>query len=149
MATTTGVSRLAVILPVLLIAGGCASPPPRLERKRPPLELKRCGAEVSRHGEGYDANARECIWQAYTARDPAEFSTTRHTIEGDPIRYTVQITPRGVEVTVDSKDRFGQQGVFTHTCRALERIKQEERPDRFGFALSGCTGGGAERLAVP
>jgi hypothetical protein len=139
---------LAVIIPTLL-AAGCSSPPPRLERKKPALELKPCGTEVSRHGQGYNTEGRNCIWQAYLDREPAVFTTTLHTIEGDPIVYKVQVTPRGVNVTVDSKDRFGQQGVFTHTCRAFERIKQEDRPDRFGFALSGCTGGGTDRLAVP
>lgn len=153
MANPTGAS-LAVIVSFFLApsaAGlaGCSPPPPRLQRAKPKLELKPCGNEVSRHGSGYDAKARECIWQAYSAHEPAEFSTTRYTIEGDPISYRIQITPEGVVVTVDSKDRFGQQGVFTHTCQALERIKQEEQPDRFGFALSGCTGGGADRLGVP
>jgi hypothetical protein len=144
----TGIVALAVVIPVLL-ASGCSPPRPRLERAAPRLDLKPCGAEVQRHGAGYDAAARECIWQAYLAREPAELTTTRHTMEGDPVTSTIQITPKGVVVVIDSKDRYGQQGVFTHTCRALERIRQSARADRYGFALSGCEGGGAERVAVP
>lgn len=137
---------LALAVP---IAAACSSPPPDLRRTPPKVTLKPCGTETIVHGSGYDAAARECIWQAYVAREPAEFTTTHTTIEGDPIVYKVQITPKGFVVTVDSKDRYGAQGVSTHTCEAFERIRQEANPDRFGFALSRCTGGGKDRIAVP
>lgn len=142
--------RLAGALTLaVLVAAACSSPAPDLRRAPPKVTLKPCGVETIVHGSGYDGAARECIWQAYVAREPAEFTTTHTTIEGDPIVYRIQITLKGFIVTVDSKDRYGTQGVFTHTCGAFERIRQEEHPDRFGFALSKCTGGGKDRIAVP
>jgi hypothetical protein len=137
----------AVLLAVLV--AGCSGAPEKKQIAEPEPALKPCGSEIIQRGGGYDAAARECIWQSYKARELAQFTTTRFTIEGDPISYRIEVTPPGVVVVVDSKDRFGLKGVFRHTCRAFERIAQEDRPDRFGFALSGCAGGGADRLAVP
>ncbi|HSN97162.1 MAG TPA: hypothetical protein VLS89_02655 [Candidatus Nanopelagicales bacterium] len=148
MAHPTGVLPPAVFVAASL-ALACSSPPPPLRRSPPKLELKPCGTEELRHGEGYNAAARECLWQAYQDRQPAEFTTTLYTIEGDPISYRVQLTPKAYIVTVDSKDRYGTQGVMTHKCETFERIRQDERPDRFGFALSRCTGGGSDRVGVP
>ncbi|EYF02355.1 Hypothetical protein CAP_7284 [Chondromyces apiculatus DSM 436] len=139
---------LGAVLASALVTLGCASESQALRRSAPKLELKPCGKEKVVHGEGYDAAARECIWKAYLARDAAEFTTTHVTIEGDPIAYTIQIKP-DVVVTVDNQDRYGQKGVSTHTCQAMERIRQEKQPERFGFALTGCVGGGMTRLAVP
>lgn len=139
-------------VPVALLALVWCAPPEEPDAPSGPPGPRSCGVEVVRLGQGYDAAARACFWEAYKARDPAQLTTTWHTIEGDPVTYTLTITRAGVEVVVDSKDRFGQQGVHTHTCRNLEQIMQDPKmgqKDRFGFALSGCTGGGADRLGVP
>jgi len=151
MDSPTGTLAAAVVRFSLLAAflAACSSPPPPKPKPPSPPEPRSCGAEVVRRGEGYDGGARACIWNAYKTREHARFTTTRYTIEGDPISYTITITPTGFEVVVDSKDRLGQRGVFKHTCRTFERIVQEENAERFGFALSGCTGAGADRLAVP
>lgn len=141
--------RSIAALALLLLACSCGSAPEKVQSAPPAPPLKQCGTEVVKRGEGYNAAARECIWQAYKDREPAEFTTTRYTIEGDPITYHVEVTLTGVVVVVDSKDRYALRGVFRHACRNFERIMQEGTDDRFGFALSGCSGGGAERFAVP
>ncbi|AKT35974.1 hypothetical protein [Chondromyces crocatus] len=147
MSRSTGALLIAV-LGSLMFTTGCSSGPRSLRRTPPKVELRPCGNEKVEHGEGYDAKARDCIWKAYVDRELAEFKTTHFTIEGDPISYKIQINPN-VTVTVDNQDRYGQKGVSNHTCQAMERIRQEKQPERFGFALSGCTGGGMARLAVP
>ncbi|WP_437674720.1 hypothetical protein [Sorangium sp. So ce131] len=133
----------------VLLASSCASTSDKVESAPPEPPLKPCGTEVVRRGDGYDGAARECIWQAYKDREPAVFTTTRYTIEGDPITYRLEVTLTGVVVVVNSKDRYAQQGTFRHTCRNLERIAQDGTENRFGFALSACAGGGADRFAVP
>jgi hypothetical protein len=151
MHPSTGTLAPAVIRSVVLIAliAACSPSPEPKGPPAPPPGPRSCGTETLRLDSGYDAAARGCIWDAYKAHDPAQFTTTRYTIEGDPITYTITITRLGIDVVVNSKDRLGQHGVFKHSCRNFERIMQEERKDRFGFALSGCTGGGTDRLAVP
>ncbi|XXX75884.1 hypothetical protein WMF30_50360 [Sorangium sp. So ce134] len=141
--------RSLAALALSLLATSCSSAPEKLQSGPATPPPKQCGTEVVKHGNGYNGAARECIWQAYKNRDPSEFTTTRYTIEGDPVTYRLEVTLTGVEVVVDSKDRYALKGVFRHTCRNLERIMQEGSEDRFGFALSACSGGGAERLAVP
>ncbi|KYF64386.1 DUF4362 domain-containing protein [Sorangium cellulosum] len=141
--------RSLAVLALALLAASCSSAADKVQSGPATPPLKQCGTEVVRHGDGYNGAARECIWQAYRNREPSEFKTTRYTIEGDPVSYHLEVTATGVVVVVDSKDRYAMQGVFRHACRNLERIMQEGTEDRFGFALSACSGGGAERLAVP
>ncbi|XXT18620.1 hypothetical protein WME94_51175 [Sorangium sp. So ce429] len=141
--------RSFAALALLLLASSCSSAPEKVQSGPATPPLKQCGTEVVRHGEGYNGAARECIWQAYRNREPSEFTTTRYTIEGDPVTYRLEVTVTGVVVVMDSKDRYALRGVFRHSCRNLERIAQEGTEDRFGFALSACSGGGAERFAVP
>ncbi|WP_437656886.1 hypothetical protein [Sorangium sp. So ce1182] len=141
--------RSLAALALLLLATSCSSAPEKVQSGPETPPLKQCGTEVVRRGDGYNSAARECIWQAYRAREPSEFTTTRYTIEGDPVTYRLEVTVTGVVVVVDSKDRYALRGVFRHSCRNLERIAQEGAEDRFGFALSACSGGGAERFAVP
>ncbi|MCC6557627.1 MAG: hypothetical protein IT372_32135 [Polyangiaceae bacterium] len=133
---------------VILLAA-CSEPPPAKYKPPAPPGPRSCGEEIAKKVDDYNAMGRSCIWEAYKARDPAQFTTTRYTIEGDPITYTITVTRKGVDVVVDSKDRLGQQGVFRHTCRTFEQIFQDGNKGRFGFALTGCTGGGAQRVAVP
>ncbi|WP_438016534.1 hypothetical protein WMF18_37910 [Sorangium sp. So ce315] len=141
--------RSLAALALAALAASCSSAPDKGPSGPATPPLKQCGTEVVRRGDGYNGAARECIWQAYKNREPSEFKTTRYTIEGDPVSYHLEVTATGVVVVVDSKDRYALQGVFRHSCRNLERIMQEGTDDRFGFALSACSGGGAERLAVP
>ncbi|WP_437547474.1 hypothetical protein WME95_46825 [Sorangium sp. So ce327] len=142
--------RSLASLALFLLASSCSSSPDKVQSGPLTPPLKQCGTEVVKRGDGYNGAARECIWQAYRNHDPSEFTTTRYTIEGDPVTYRLEVTLTGVVVVVNSKDRYALRGVFRHECRNLERIMQEGTDDgRFGFALSACSGGGADRFAVP
>lgn len=106
-----------------------------------------CGREVQLHGQGYDAAARKCLWDAYQAKKPAGLSLTRHTIEGDPITFTLRVLEdSSIEVVEDNQDRFGARGVRRSTCKTLEQRPSAD--GRSGFVLSGCVGG-AEKIEVP
>ncbi|HVK63473.1 MAG TPA: hypothetical protein VM694_03305 [Polyangium sp.] len=98
-----------------------------------------CGRETNVHGTGYDAAARACLWDAWLNGGAAGLMITMHTVEGDPISYMLRVRPgRVVDVTEDSRDRFGSPGVTRTTCRTLE--KRAGSGDRFGFVLRGCEG---------
>ncbi|MDI1450318.1 hypothetical protein [Polyangium sp. 6x1] len=106
-----------------------------------------CGRETNVHGSGYDAAARSCLWDAWRNGSAAGLVITMHTVEGDPITYTLRVRPGPVvDVTVDSRDRFGSPGVTRATCRTLE--KSAGTGDRFGFALRGCEGRASE-IVIP
>ncbi len=110
----------------------------------PASELRQCGVEVmvtSKPFEGKDAVARDCLWQAYQAGQPARFTTTAITVEGDPITFDITLVgPRWITVTVTSADTFGMRGVFPHRCGMMERQPAQSgvAGDPAGFRLSDC-----------
>jgi hypothetical protein len=60
--------------------------------------------------------------------------TVRYTVEGDPITYQAKITLPGkrIELSIDSKDRFGPHGQFRHVCEGVEREPLTT------YVLTGC-----------
>ena len=106
-----------------------------------------CGRETNVHGEGYDAAARACLWDAWTNRSAAGLVIKMHTVEGDPITYSIRVRPGPiVDVTEDNRDRFGSPGVHRSTCKTLE--KRAGTGERFGFVLRGCEGHASE-IMIP
>ncbi|MDC3955961.1 DUF4362 domain-containing protein [Polyangium jinanense] len=106
-----------------------------------------CGRETNVHGSGYDAAARSCLWDAWRNGSTAGLVITMHTVEGDPITYTLRVRPGPVvDVTEDSRDRFGSPGVTRTSCKSLE--KRSGTGDRFGFVLRGCEGRASE-IVIP
>ncbi|UQA59277.1 DUF4362 domain-containing protein [Polyangium aurulentum] len=102
-----------------------------------------CGKEENVHGQGHNAAARECFWNAYQTNKPAELVIVVYTIEGDPITHALLMrSPSSIEVVRDSKDRFGSPGVTRSTCTAMQR-KQDDRGTTI-FSLTGCTGDRSE-----
>lgn len=101
-----------------------------------------CGKEDEH--EGFNTNARECLWQAFNKRNAAEFISTAYTDEGDPITQTVKILASGsIRVIRDaSKDKFGEQEIVTYSCQSI----QQEKSNR--FTIVGCTGGEANQLSI-
>jgi hypothetical protein len=100
-----------------------------------------CGEEQQGHGTGYDRAARECLWQAYQAGGGAVFTTTRPTIEGDPIVWHINVVSSDIiEVTIDNTaDQFAaadDRKVATVTCTAMA-ITDDGRND-LAFELTGC-----------
>lgn len=110
-------------------------------------ERPSCGREVNVHGKGYDAAARDCLWTAYTKGTPAGLAITVHTIEGDPITYTIQVRgASALDVAIDNQDRFGARGKRRTTCTKL--TKREAPEGRYGFTLSSCAEGPSD-ITIP
>lgn len=88
--------------------------------------------------EGYNHEARECLWQSYIARQPAVFVSTGYTIEG--MRYTWTLT-------VDRDGRVSAQRDLVQpvslVCTKLEREPRDADPAQFVLSLSGCDREGA------
>lgn len=81
-----------------------------------------CGMERATTQRGpWNQSARECFWKAYLAQRPAEFISTRLTIEGDPFTAIFRVLAGGrVEVFVDTtQDRFGDRGWERLDCPTL------------------------------
>jgi len=110
-----------------------------------------CGEEQQGHGSGYDPAARECLWQAYTAGEGAVFTTTRPTIEGDPIVWHIDViaTDR-IDVTADNTaDRFAAleaRGVTTVTCTSMAIT--DDGSNDFAFEVRGCDGEAGSTLVI-
>lgn len=110
-----------------------------------------CGEEQQGHGTGYDRAARECLWQAYQAGGGAVFTTTRPTVEGDPIVWHINLISADViEVTIDNTaDKFAaaeDRKVTTVTCSAMA-ITDDGQND-FAFEFSGCEGELSDAIVV-
>lgn len=141
------VRRLAWLIVGAIALVGCSSGKPASSGAERP---RQCGKEENIHGEGYDSKARACLWRAVSDGKPVAFTTTIYTVEGDPITYTLQAMAANDDsssrftVLVDSKDKFGSQGLFTYACKGIERVAYQHAPQRYGFQLSDCTGTGDE-----
>lgn len=106
-----------------------------------------CGREVQTHGQGYDEKARSCLWEAYQAGRAASLALTRHTIEGDPITFTLRVrSSSAIDVIEDNQDHFGARGVRNTTCSTLVRAPIVE--GRSGFIVRGCRGS-VETFEIP
>ncbi len=167
--------RLLGALPLLLLLAACGTlpgtvipsatatamiPTRTVPTPTPASGLRQCGTEtkVTMTDEGKDAAARDCLWQAYRAGQPARFTTTAITAEGDPITFDVEVVgPGWIAITVNSADTFGARGVFNHTCAIMDRQPAQSgvASDPAGFRLSDCDAAGqgyvtdAGYLSVP
>jgi hypothetical protein len=87
------------------------------------------------------------LWNAYQAGRSAELALTHHTIEGDPITFTIQLRSKAIiEVVEDNGDRFGARGHRHSVCKVLERTPTAN--GRSGFIAHGCAGN-VETITVP
>jgi hypothetical protein len=112
-------------------AAGPAASVPSIVVDRTPLPS--CGTENATTQRGpWNSTARTCFWSAYEAGTPAEFISTRLTIEGDAVMtiYRVLAAHR-VELFVDStKDRYGFPGWTRLRCSSLSLAAVDDpRPD--------------------
>jgi hypothetical protein len=96
--------------------------------------LPPCGQEVITQYSGFDTQGRLCFWAAYLGGRPAEFISTRPTIEGDPATSVYRISgPGHVEVFIDStRDKFGSRTWTRLICRTLSPIDGNAATPDFG-----------------
>ncbi len=139
--TVPGTATPAVTIPAGIATRTAPSPTPA-------FGVQQCGTEIRTRmwpGEGRDATARDCLWQAYQAGQPAQFTTTAITVEGDPITFAVTVVgPGWITIIVNSADKFGVQGTFQHRCGLMERQPAQSgvASDPAGFRLSNCDDAG-------
>lgn len=97
----------------------------------------------------YDPNGPQCVWDAFSRGDTAQWLTRTLTTEGGPILRTLRAVPGGLsEVSLDDRgDGFAHApGVRAWTCAQIARSSA----DRLGggtlvwFSLSRCLGNGEE-----
>lgn len=114
---------------------------PRVAPSEPPevanrVVLPPCGGENATTQRGpWNQPGRECFWEAYLAHHPAEFISTRLSIEGDPITSIYRVLGGGrVEVFVDdSRDRYPAVGGWARLdCSALATPGSLAPPPDFG-----------------
>ncbi len=87
-------------------------------------ELPSCPEERREQGDPPNAEGRQCLLTAFEEGRPAEFVSTRPTIEGDPITTIYRVWPSAelpVEIFQDAtRDRYGS-GAWSYVgCEALE-----------------------------
>lgn len=93
---------------------------PEAVRTREPLPS--CGVERATRQDGpWNLEARRCFLAAYQAAQPAEFASTRLTIEGDPFRMVFRVlAPGRIEVFVDStQDAWSARTWERYACPSL------------------------------
>jgi hypothetical protein len=145
---------VAALSLVSLLVTGCSDPPPpeQVARVNPdpmpnaPLVVRQrvpvpfCGAEHVVDGTGADVAARQCLWSAYQAGQPAEFVSATTTSAGDPVLTIYRVLPTGrIEVFVDStQDRYSLRGWLRLTCPRLELDPLD--PNQPSFRLGDCAG---------
>ncbi len=105
-----------------------------------------CGSFDARH-DGYDTAGRECVWNAYMARQAVRWSVTGLTIEGDPIPGTLSFDPvQGIVVTRDTRadqlSASAQRRVDTWRCATMTKKIWATDASRYSFELAGCRGDG-------
>ena len=102
--------------------------------------VRDCGVEQYGRGEGYDATARECLWQAYATGNAATFATVRLTTEGARQEFRVRVESRKVQVDTVSADTGSAGGNASYTCMSLDRTAGA----RTVLVGRNCTGRGTE-----
>jgi hypothetical protein len=71
------------MLVAMLVVAACGSAPP-------PFSGIDCGNSTEGSGTDYDAEARECVWKAYSNGAAVRWSVRSYTTEGDPIPQTLR-----------------------------------------------------------
>jgi len=103
-----------------------------------------CGEEVDAPDAALNLDGRDCLLAAAAVGTRVEFTTTRYTVEGQPVYWRIRVLAWGdVEVTVDNRaDEFSgaaRRRVQVHRCTTLTRSATAEHR----VEVSGCQDGGA------
>jgi hypothetical protein len=132
------------LLASLATSSACTSAPPPAKPDADPNTISpTCGSEMNVHGKGYNLEARNCLWEAYQNAKTASLAITIHTVEGDPIKYLIDVHNKDdIDVTIDSHDHFGPHGVRHTKCGSITKFLSPQ--GRFGFTFQGCKDGPTE-----
>ena len=134
------VGFLAVLLVGILFGRQLLAllPPPASVDGRSPVPS--CGVEQAGLGGPWNVPARTCFWSAYLNGQPAEFTSTRPTIEGAPITTIYRVLgPGQVEIIIDTRqDPYSNRGWAHLLCPRLIAQEGQPQPD-FGWG-DDCVG---------
>jgi hypothetical protein len=132
------------MLVAMLVVAACGSAPP-------PFSGIDCGNSTEGSGTDYDAEARECVWKAYSNGAAVRWSVRSYTTEGDPIPQTLRfdsaldvVTTR--DMTADKFSSSADRRIRTWRCATMTKMAWVTDPSRYSFKLSNCTGDGATTL---
>ncbi len=105
-------------------------------------ELPSCGAEVvERTGPGdvFDADVRDCFWNAYGAGEAAEFTSDVLSVEGGRIQRIYRLLPTGeLEVFTDStQDPLSTPEWTRQLCDGLREVESDPAGTVL-FEAEGC-----------
>ena len=140
-------SSVLALAASLLVVGGCGrlfpavdnafSNAPAAVRERPAMPS--CGSETVHGPSDANIDGRQCLWDSYLGKQPAEFITTQWTVEGDPITSVYRILPDGaIEVFIDSThDAWSSKSWLHLACQELALIDGAPGQPAFGPA-EGC-----------
>ncbi len=104
-----------------------------------------CGVEDNQHGVGYNKQARDCFFEAYSTCTPAKFVGTNYSIEGGRFISTLSIT--GVKdgkceifKELDASDYWALGKKLNGYCYGLEStdILSPEGKNQLFFDLKEC-----------
>jgi hypothetical protein len=127
-------SLLAAVVWMIAACGGdpvepsaVPSPPafpdaPAVVQRR--VALPFCGEETVVNDQGRSDEGRQCLWNAYLTRRPAEFVSHMRTIEGDPVTYIFRVGADGrVEIFVDhTQDAWSAGRWLRLGCPGLTKV---------------------------
>jgi hypothetical protein len=91
---------------------------------------------------GRNDEGRRCLWNAYLAKRAAEFTSTRSTVEGDPIPTIYRVLAGGtIEAFVDRRrDRYSRGGWVRLECLGLRLEEGWSGPELvLGLDDNDCT----------
>ncbi|HSE43956.1 MAG TPA: hypothetical protein VLA89_01360 [Gemmatimonadales bacterium] len=90
-----------------------------------PASVHDCGYAVNAPGLFPDLTTTNCFADAFERCTPAMLQYTMYTIEGDPIAWALKVEVSGtgcrMSVRVDSRDNFGDKGIWEGYCEQAER----------------------------
>lgn len=106
-----------------------------------PASVRDCGYAINAPGIFPSLDATGCLGEALAACTPAMLQYTMYTTEGDPIAWVLQVVAKDggcrLAVKVDSRDNFGEKGVWEGYCEEVER--QQTQPGRDALLVTACT----------
>ncbi|MFQ5946360.1 MAG: hypothetical protein ACE5NC_08940 [Anaerolineae bacterium] len=104
-----------------------------------------CGVEDNQHGDGYNKQARDCFFEAYSTCTPATFVGTRYSIEGGRFISTLTITGEKdgkceIFKELDASDYWALGKKLDGYCYGLESVDilSPEDKNQLFFELKEC-----------
>ena len=146
--------RLALLTLGLGTALGCTTQaPPKAASHKPlpaPTGVLFCGIErTNALGQGYDQAGRDCLWEAWRLKKPAELTIVLDGDERAQSEFHVRTTQdRWVRVGV-SHFRLGEVRSIDYECRDLQREEVPGMTHRAGFVAKSCEGGFNRVIRIP